>query len=206
MATKKKTVSSANATKTAKKFSIYDEEGNVSEDAQRVIDEVFHDYPAYSERMEACRKGIWDTLYDEKLNKKQFTEHCQFVREFDLEEEGPLEGAGEELSDDPKVLVFHTWLEFFKQEMEPFPKKKSHQSEWIGQYANFYYIAGWALMQFKEAHRDWEWTKWRELSTDELLQLAGDFANFTFAEYLKPILNENGIATYEDDPSTIPKE
>lgn len=192
--------------KTAKKFSIYDEEGNVSAEAEKIINEVLHDYPDFSEREEAVRQSIWDTLHDDNMNKKDFTEHCQYMREFDLEEVGPLDDAEEELSDDPKVLVFHTWLEFFKLEMEPFPKKKSEQAEWIGQYANFYYISGWALMQFKEEHRDWEWTKWRELSTDELLQLASDFANFMFAEYLKPILNENGIKTYEDDPSTMPKE
>jgi hypothetical protein len=205
MATKKKAVSST----TAKKFSIYDEEGNVSEEAEKVINTVLHDYPDFSEREEAVRKSIWDTLPDDNMSKKDFTEHCKYMREFDLEEVGPLDeddAEEEALPDDPKILVFHTWLEFFKQEMEPFPKKKSEQSEWIGQYANFYYISGWALMQFKEEHRDWEWTKWRELSTDELLQLASDFANFMFAEHLKPILNENGIKTYEDDPSTMPKE
>lgn len=190
---------------TKKKFSIYDEEGNVSEEAEKVINEVLHDYPDFSEREEAVRQSIWDTLSDDNMNKKDFTEHCQYMREFDLEEVGPLEEE-EALPDDPKVLVFHTWLEFFKQEMDPFPKKKSEQTEWIAMYGNFYYVAGWALMQFQEEHRDWEWTKWKELSAPELLQLADDFANFMFTEHLKPILNANGVVTYADDPSTIPKE
>ena len=52
---------------TKKKFSIYDEEGNVSEEAEKVLAEVFHDYPAYSEREEAVRKSVWDTLPDDNM-------------------------------------------------------------------------------------------------------------------------------------------
>jgi len=191
----------------AKKFSIYDAEGNVSEEAEKIINDVLHDYPDFSDREEAVRKSIWDTLPDDNMSKKDFTEHCQYMREFDLEEGGPLEEEGSyAFPEDPKVRLLTSWVELFRQEMDPFPKKKSEQVEWQAMHGNFFWVAGWALMQLKEEGNDFSWTNWHELTGDELIELASDFANYLFNQDIKPILNANGIMTYEDDPSTKPKE
>lgn len=185
----------------AKKFSIYDEEGNVSEAAEKIINEVLHDYPDYSDREEAVRKSIWDTLLDENMSKKDFTEHCQYMREFDLEEGGPLdeEEGSEELPEDPKVRLMTAWVILFREVMEPCPKKKSDQTEWMAMYGNFFYVAGWALMQLKEEGVDLSWTNWEQLTGSELLDLADEFANYIFKEDLEPILRANGAKIVGDN-------
>jgi hypothetical protein len=183
-----------------KKWSIYDEDGNVSAEAEDVINTVLHDYPDFSDREEAVRKSIWDTLHDDNMSKKDFTEHCEYMREFDLEEGGPLdeEEGSMEFPEDPKLRLMTAWVELFKSEMDPFPKKKSEQIDWIAMYGNFFWVAGWALMQLKEEDRDLSWTNWDQLTGDELLTLASEFANYIFKEEIEAILRSNGIQILGD--------
>ena len=73
------------------KWSIYDKDGNVTEEAEKIISDVFHDYRPYSPREEQCRRIIWNTLEDDQISEKEFIAHCQDIREFDLQDEGPLD-------------------------------------------------------------------------------------------------------------------
>jgi hypothetical protein len=189
-----------------KKFSIYDAEGNVSEDAEKIIDEVFYDYPAFSERMNACRKLIWDTLLDDNMSKEDFTEHCKYTRQFDIEEEGPLDGSedNEEESDtlpqlptdenlladdDPRLLLMAYWLQQFESSMDPWPKKKANQAEWKAMYGNFYWVAGQAIMKLHE--EGCPIVEWETFDAQTLAICAENFANTAYTSFVEPILSEN---------------
>ncbi len=197
------------------KWSLYDENGDVTEAAQKILSEVFHEYKSFSPREEQCRSMVWEQS-EEGMTEKEFKQLCNDIKDFDMEEEGPLdednlavfnengaevtghENGGEELPDDPKILVMTVWVDLFRAEMDPFPKKKAEQVEWISMYGNFFWVAGWALMQLKEEHIDLEWTRWKELTADELLTLAGEFANYMFTEDLEPILRSAGAEILGD--------
>lgn len=182
----KKTTSSLSSRapkKTEKKFSIYDEDGNVSEDAERIMDEVFPDYPVSSKRMAVVRKTIWDTLQDDNWDEKDFIELCQNTREFVLEKEGSMAA-----SQDPKTCLLTAWIELFRAEIDPIPKEKTAQAEWKAMYGNLFWVTGWALMQLKEEDKDLSWTNWHQLTGGELIELASDFANYVYSEDLEPLL------------------
>jgi hypothetical protein len=65
-----------------------------------------------------------------------------------------LTELNEGMLEHPKIRLFTYWTELFRQEMDPFPKKKSDQIEWSAMYGNFFWISGWALMQLKEEDSD----------------------------------------------------
>jgi hypothetical protein len=99
-----------------------------------------------------------------------------------------LAGLNVDMLGPPKIRLFTFWTELFRQEMDPFPKKKYDRIEWSAMYGSFFWISGWALRQLKEEGNDCDWTGWAELTGDELISLASDFANFIYAEDIKPIL------------------
>jgi hypothetical protein len=92
----------------------------------------------------------------------------------------------------PKIRVFTYWTELFRQGMTPYPKKKYDQIEWSAMYGSFFWISGWALRQLKEEGNDCDWTGWAELTGDELISLASDFANFIYVEDIRPTLDPEG--------------
>jgi hypothetical protein len=167
--------------------------GEISEEeAKSIFGVVFSDYPD-DYRYEQCFNAFINEIPSiTPFTAKQVTKYCKQLRKFDIEEEGPVEKDDDnsaQMPEDPKIRLFTYWIELFRQEMDPFPKKKADQVEWSAMYGNFFWVSGWALMQLKEEGNDCGWTGWAELTGDELLSLASDFANFIYVEDIKPLLN-----------------
>ena len=172
------------------------------EEAKSIFGGIFSDYPD-DYRYEQCFNAFINEFPSiTPFTAKQVTKYCKQLRKFDIEEEGPVEkddNNSAQMPEDPKIRLFTYWVELFRQEMDPFPKEKANQIEWSAMYGNFFWVSGWALMQLKEEGSDCDWTGWSELTGDELLTLASDFANFIYAEDIKPLLNpEEGV-----DPTLI---